>query len=312
MKRIALLVGVAAFLAGAAAMSMAQPPLGQQASRTSDANTTFEAEPLTDFETRILDQARTAGTVSMNETRAPAGNNARGLIVTKGDAAIVDFSVRGRKYGISLDGTGDVLIKNFTFIDRQSTDAYGSGLVMGFKSPTRGQTYLSNAYIDLREPGPNPDYRTANNEAVSVERGSGLLNVRRAVLIGAQESGIDNKGDARMDAVFIASGHRPVRIWSGGSLVLTNSIVLAMPGFGGFWLGGGDEIARLDYYNCKFGRVGDRLQDLSSEIPDWMISIEDGVDARVNHLRRDPLPRGDDTFWAPAKAPVPPGFLAGR
>jgi hypothetical protein len=37
-----------------------------------------------------------------------------------------------------------------------------------------------------------------------------------------------------MDAVFIASGHRPVRLWSGASLVLTNSIVLAMPGFGGF------------------------------------------------------------------------------
>lgn len=312
MKQVALLIAAAAFLVGAAAISVAQSPAGRFNSQTSDANNTYEAEPLTDFETRILAQARLEGVVSMNETRAPAGNNARGLILTKGDAAILDFSVTGRKYGISLDGTGDVLIKNFTFIDRQSTDPYGSGLVMGFKSPTRGQTYLSNAYIDLREPGPNPDYRAANNEAISVERGSGLLNVRRAVLIGAEESGIDNKGDARMDAVFIASGHRPVRIWSGGSLVLTNSIVLAMPGFGGFWLGGGDEIARLDYYNCKFGRVGDRLQDLADEIPKWMISIEDGVDARVNHLKRDPLPRGAETFWAAAKAPVPPGFLAGK
>ncbi len=136
--------------------------------------------------------------------------------------------------------------------------------------------------------------------------------MRQAVLIGAQESGIDNKGDARMDAVFIASGHRPVRIWSGGSLTLTNSIVLAMPGFGGFWLGGGEDIARLDYYNCRFGRVGDRLEDLSSEIPKWMIAIDDGVDARITHLRRDPLPRGPDTFWVSVKAPIPRGFLAGR
>src|SRR5262249_28153743 len=179
-------------------------------------------------------------------------------------------------------------IKICSVVDRKSTDPYGAGLVMGWKSPTRGQTYVSNAYIDLKEPGPNPDYKIANNEAISVERGSGMLNVRKAVLIGAEESGIDNKGDARMDAVFIASGHRPVRIWSGGSLLLTNSIVLAMPGFGGFWLGGGEDIARLDYYNCKFGRVGDRMQDLSAEIPKWMISIEDGVDARITRLRRDP------------------------
>ncbi len=311
MRRFALLIGTAmAFAAGAFLIGTAQPP-DRQASGGAVIEG-FKPSALTPFETRLLDQARLAGAVYEHQTRAPADHNSRGLILTEGDAAIVDLAVTGRKYGISLDGTGDVLIKNFSFVDRRSTDAYGSGLVMGFKSPTRGQTYLSNAYIDLQEAGPNPDYRQANNEAISVERGSGLLNVRQAVLIGAQESGIDNKGDARMDAVFIASGHRPVRIWSGGSLTLTNSIVLAMPGFGGFWLGGGKDIARLDYFNCKFGRVGDRLEDLSSEIPKWMIAIDDGVDARITRLERDPLPRGPDTFWIAVKAPVPRGFLAGK
>lgn len=307
MRRIILLVGTAiAMLAGSMAISAAQ----SRGAPASDKD--FKAEPLTPFEQKLLEHAREDGSVVSDETRSPANGNARGLILTGGDAAIIDFAVKGRKYGVSLDGTGDVLIKNFSFIDRQSSDPYGAGLVMGWKSPTRGQTYLSNAFIDLKERGPNPDYKVANNEAISVERGSGMLNVRQAVLIGAEESGIDNKGDVRMDAVFIASGHRPVRVWSGGSLLLTNSIVLAMPGFGGFWLGGGDDIARLDYYNCKFGRVGDRLQDLSSEIPRWMMAIEDGVDARITHLRRDPLDRDADAFWTPTKTPIPPGFLAGR
>ncbi|MDP3495875.1 MAG: hypothetical protein Q8R82_22425 [Hyphomonadaceae bacterium] len=311
MRRYALLIGtVVALSAGAFLISTAQQPGPQPPPGA--AIDGFEPSSLTPFEKRLLDQARLAGAVYENQVRETADHNARGLILTEGDAAIVDLSVTGRKYGVSLDGTGDVLIKNFSFVDRRSTDAYGSGLVMGFKSPTRGQTYLSNAYIDLQESGPNANYRVANNEAISVERGSGLLNVRQAVLIGAQESGIDNKGDARMDAVFIASGHRPVRIWSGGSLTLTNSIVLAMPGFGGFWLGGGTDIARLDYYNCKFGRVGDKFENLSSEIPKWMIAIDDGVDARITHLRRDPLPRGADTFWVSIKTPVPRGFLAGR
>jgi hypothetical protein len=311
MRRFVLLIGIAAAVAaGAFLISTAQQPDPRQPSHV--ALEGLEQSLLTPFEARLLDQARRAGAVYENQTRERAGNNARGLIVTEGDAAIVGLSVTGRKYGLSLDGTGDVLIKNFSFIDRQSTDIYGAGLIMGAKSPTRGQTYLSNAYIDLKESGPNADYKLANNEAISVERGSGPLNVREAVLIGAQESGIDNKGDARMDAVFIASGHRPVRVWSGASLTLTNSIVLAVPGFGGFWLGGGNGIARLGYFNCKFGRIGDRLEDLSSEIPEWMIAVEDGVDARVVHLRSDPLPRAPDTFWVAAKAPIPPGFLAGR
>lgn len=310
MRRIILLAGALVLLGGSLAIGSAQ---------TRDKRPTpvlasgeFRSEPLTPFERKFLAHARAEGEVIERQTRPPQGANARGLILSRGDAAIVDFSVTGRKYGVSLDGTGDVLIKNFAFLDRQSTDPYGAGLILGGKSPTRGQTYLSNAYIDLNESGPDPDYKRANNEAISVERGSGILNVRQAVLIGAQDAGIDNKGDARMDAVFIASGHRPVRIWSGASLLLTNSIVLAMPGFGGFWLGGGDEIARLDYFNCKFGRVGDRMQDLSSDIPKWMIAIEDGVDARITHLGRDPLDRAADGFWTPVKTPIPSGFLAGR
>jgi hypothetical protein len=139
-----------------------------------------------------------------------------------------------------------------------------------------------------------------------------MLNVRQAVLIGAEESGLDNKGNVTMDAVFIASGHRPVRVWGGASLVLTNSVVLAMPGFGGFWFGGAEKTARLDYYNCRFGRAGDRLEELSHEIPGWMIAVEDNVDARITHLREDPLDRRPDTFWAAVETPIPPGFLAGR
>jgi hypothetical protein len=305
-RRLGLSLLAGAGLVLGAAIASAQPS-GRNGHHSGAGG--FRAEPLTPFEADMLQRMRADGLVHEDDTPPPADNNARGLILDTGDAAIVNLAVRERKYGISLDGTGDVLIKNFSFVDRRSKDHFGSGLILGQKKPTRGETFLSNAYIDLKERGPNPDYRRANNEDITVERGNGVLNVRQAVLIGAEESGLDNKGDVRMDAVFIASGHRPVRIWSGASLLLTNCIVLAAPDFGGFWFGGGDGVARLDYYNCKFGRIGDSLEDLGSEIPDWMVAREDEVDARITRLRRDPLDRSPDSFWIPVATPIPRGFL---
>jgi hypothetical protein len=299
-------------LAGAA-LSLGLAALGQPSGRSAPhSGEGFRLEAMTPFETNMLRRISADGVVYEDEAPLPANNNARGIALDRGDAAIVNLSVRERKYGISLDGTGDVLIKNFSFIDRRAKDHFGSGLILGQKKPTRGETFLSNAYIDLRERGPNPDYKRANNEDITVERGNGMLNVRQAVLIGAEESGLDNKGDVRMDAVFIASGHRPVRIWSGASLLLTNCIVLAAPDFGGFWFGGGDGVARLDYYNCKFGRIGDRLQELGSHLPGWMVAREDGVDARIARLQRDPLDRSSESFWTPARTPIPRGFLDGE
>lgn len=273
----------------------------------------FHPEPLTPFELRLLAKARSSGEVHQNKALPPEGDNARGVALKGGPAAVVNLAVRERKYGISLDGTGDVLIKNFTFTSRRSKDIFGSGLILGQKEGAKGETFLSNAWIDLKERGPNPDYKRANNEAIAVERGNGALNVRRAVLIGAEESGLDNKGHVYMDASFVASGHRPVRIWNGASLTLANSTVLAYPGFGGFWFGGGEGVARLDYYNCRFGRVGDRPEDLADELPDWMIARDedDPVDVRIRRLTRDPFDRDPGGFWAPAETPEPRGFLAG-
>jgi hypothetical protein len=274
----------------------------------------FSIEPLTSFEKSLFDRIRDSGAIYQDDALPPADNNARGLILQRGSAAILNMSVWGRKYGLSLDGTGDVLIKNFSFTYRRSKDQYGAGLVLGGKAATRGETWVSNAFIDLKGNGPIADYRQANNEAISVERGNNFVNVRQSVLLGGEESGLDNKGDVRMDAVFIASGHRPVRIWTGASLEISNSIVLAFPGFGGFWFGGGEGQARLDYYNCRFGRVGDRIEDLTDTIPDWMINPEadDPVDIRIRKLSRDPFDRSSRSFWTPVATPIPPGYLDKR
>jgi len=271
----------------------------------------FRPEPLTPFETQLLTRARSSGEVHEDERPPPADNNARGIALKDNRAAVVNLTVRQRKYGVSLDGTGEVLIKNFVFLGRRSKDIYGSGLILGQKEASKGETFLSNAWIDLEESGPNPDYKRANNEAITVERGNGRLNVRRAVLIGAEESGLDNKGNVRMDASFIASGHRPVRIWTGASLVIANSTVLAYPGFGGFWFGGGEGVAQLDYYNCRFGRVGDRPEDLSSHIPDWMIAkdADDPVEMRIRRLTKDPFNRDNGGFWIPTQSPEPRGYI---
>jgi hypothetical protein len=300
-----LLVGVAV----AASLAQAAP----QRSRRSGADE-FQPEPLTPFERELVRRTEDSGDVHMDEDHGPADNNARGLRIKDNRAAIVGLAVRGRKYGISLDGTRDVLIKNFSFIGRRSNDRFGAGLILGQQQGTRGETWLSNAWIDLKEPGPEPDYKKANNEAISIERNNAPLNIRRAVLIGAAEAGIDNKGDVRMDASFVASGHRPIRVWNGGSLVMANSTVLAMPRFGGFWFGGGEGLARLEYFNCRFGRVGDSPDELSDEIPDWMVGKDedDPVEIRIRRLGRDPFDRDPGSFWVPARPPVPRGFLSGQ
>ena len=297
-------------LGGAALAQKGAPKEGRDIERPGADG--FRPEPLTPFEKSLFTRAdRSGGELHENEAPAPAGDNARGVILTRGDAAIVNLAVFQRKYGVSLDGTGEVLIKNFTFADRKSTDIYGSGLIMGGKTATKGETWLSNAWIDLKGAGPIADYKRANNEAITVERGNKPLNIRRAVLIGGEESGIDNKGDVRMDASFVASGHRPIRIWNGASLVIANSTILAHPKFTGFWFGGGEGVARVDYYNCKFGRIGDRPDQLTDRLPDWMIAKEEGdaTDVRITRLDRDPFSRSPDSFWIRTETPIPSGYL---
>jgi hypothetical protein len=154
-----LLVGVAV----AASWAQAVP----QRSRHSGADE-FRPEPLTPFEQELVRRAENSGAVYRDEDHGPADNNARGLRLVDAQAAIVGLSVRGRKYGISLDGTRDVLIKNFTFVERRANDRFGAGLILGQQQGTRGETWLSNAWIDLKERGPEPDYKKANNEAISV------------------------------------------------------------------------------------------------------------------------------------------------
>jgi len=130
-------------------------------------------------------------------------------------------------------------------------------------------------------------------------------------MLGGQDAGLDTKGDVRIDASFIASGHRPVRIWNGAKVVIANSVVLAFEGFGGFWFGGGDGTARLEYYNCRFGRVGARADQLTDRLPDWMIAKDpdETVTVQIRRLDADPFDRRADDFWVPAKAPVPTGYL---
>jgi len=271
----------------------------------------FQAERESAFEAGLVQRAALRGVVHDGIKAGPAENNARGLALTGGDAAVLGLDVSGRKYGVSLDGTGDVLIKDFVFTNRQAKDVFGAGLILGQKTPTRGQTWLSNAWIDLKGRGPIPDYKAANNEAISVEHGNGPLNVRRAVLVGGEESGLDNKGDVRMDGVFIASGHRSIRVWGEARVVIANSIVLANRGHTAIWFGGEGE-ARFEYFNCLFGEVGDRWEDLSPDPPESLVERADDVQLRMRRLANDPFDRGRNSFWTPTEAPVPPGYLMGR
>jgi hypothetical protein len=268
----------------------------------------YVSEPVTAFEAAL---AGRSDTLNADLLLGPAPGNARGLIFKNQTAAVLGLTVIGRKYGVQLDGTGDVLVKNFIFRRRQSNDIFGSGLILGQSHPTRGETWVSNAWIDLEGKGPIPDYKLANNEAVTVELNNAPLNIRKAVLIGGEESGLDNKSFVRIDASFIASGHRSIRAWSGSRLVIANSVILAYPGMTGLWFGGGAGEARVDYYNCLFGAVGDSMDQLHRDPPDWMIhrDADDPVAIRLRRLDRDPFDRAKTSFWKSARAPIPPGYL---
>ena len=104
---MALLWSLAAFAQGAA-MS---PP-----------QTAYRPESQTRFESRLADRLSGHGARQTDLVRDPAPNNARGLALKGKDAAIIGLTVTGRKYGVSLDNTGEVLIKNFVFRRRQSED----------------------------------------------------------------------------------------------------------------------------------------------------------------------------------------------
>lgn len=292
-----------AFLSGLAAFAQGAAPTPLQ--------TAYRPESQTQFESRLADSLSGHGARETDLVRDPAPNNARGLALKGKNAAIIGLTVTGRKYGVSLDSTGEVLIKNYVFRRRQSKDIFGSGLILGQSAPTRGETWLSNAWIDLQGKGPIPDYQFANNEAVTVEANNARLNIRKAVLIGGEESGLDTKSNVRIDASFIASGHRSVRIWTGARVVIANSIILAYPGFTGLWFGGGKGEAKFEYYNCLFGAVGDDQGQLVSDPPGWMMHHDDDDDVtiRLRRLDKDPFERGRDSFWVPARAPVPPGYL---
>lgn len=274
-------------------------PLGRRSGLVPEAWTAFENR----FASELAQNA------SRQEGRliGPAYKNARGLRLEGGDALVADVGVWGRKIGVSLDGTDDVLIKNFAFTHRRSMDQYGSGIYVGEKTPSSGVTYISNAYIDLAEPGPNPDYAIANNEGLAIGRDSEVVRLRKVALLGAEDAAIDSKGTVEVDASFLASGHRTIRLWGESEITIANSTVLAFPGYSAIWFGKGKSTFR--YYNTRFGIVGSDESQLTLDPPEWMIAREDGAEPEIIALEEDPFVRGGDTFWQPTTAPVLPEYL---
>ncbi len=275
-----------------------------------DRRPSFVPEARTGFETGLIETLRPTALVREDEVIGPAYKNARGVRLKEGEAVLTDIGVWGRKMGISLDGTGQVLIKNFAFAHRRSMDPYGAGIFVGEKTPTTGVTYISNAYIDLAEPGPNPNYKIANNEAIAVERGNAPVKIRKVTLLGAEDAAIDAKSIVDIDASFLASGHRTVRVWDGSVVTIANSTILAFPGYSGIWFGKGE--TKFRYYNCRFGEVGAAESELSSDPPEWMISRDEGAEPELIALEEDPFEREGETFWVPSSSPTPAGYLKAR
>lgn len=281
------------------AFSVDADPLGRRSGLVPEAWSAFET---------AFAQELSADAVRQQDTLiGPAYSNARGVRLEAGDALIADVGVWGRKIGVSVDGTDDVLIKNFAFTHRRSMDPYGSGIYIGEKTPSDGTTYISNAYIDLAEPGPNPDYDIANNEGIATGRGSGLVRLRKAALVGAEDAAIDLKSKIEIDGSFLASGHRTIRLWGEADVTIANSTVLAFPGYAAIWFGSGK--SSFKYFNTRFGVVGADESELTLDPPDWMIAREEDAEPEIIALSDDPFPRDGDSFWQPTTAPVLPGYL---
>lgn len=246
----------------------------------------------------------------------PAYNNARGFIMgSNGHKVLSEADIRGVKYGVEVVGGDGCLLKNINVRGRNASDPFGSGIALAAKEQITGSVYISSVDIDLMQAGPLADYSKANNEPISIEPGHALTYIRRAMLRGGEDAGMDAKSSFLMDDSFICSGHRAIRLWGIGA-TLANTTIIVEPGCKALWttpaINGTP--AQFSYYNCRFGYRGAKESELTSTLPGEMVEA-DGAPARIVKLGADPFAsapysRNFDGFFAPSPTvlPVPDGY----
>lgn len=275
----------------------------------------YTSQPLTPFEVNLMARLRTKGAACVihEDRKIPNWDGGRALVCDKPFGLVYNCEVDNSKYALTVYGcTGELLVKNFRAGKRlSSTSIYGSGIEFdgpsgAAKPPSTGALYVSNAYCDLDQEMLS-DYKVNNSEAFLGETGNAPVSIRQSVFMRGGDAGIDSKTPLAIDSSFIL-GNRAIRNW-GQRMTLANCIILVPLGGLHYW---SQSLTSLEYYNCKWGYVGDKLSSLVDDPP--TVLNDDGAVISCVKLRTDPFNRSLGTFWVPVTREfllqqIPPGFL---
>lgn len=157
------------------------------------------------------------------------------------------LTVDGAKYGVRLEGSGETIIRNLSFTALDTPDGYGGAVLVGADdAPSRGRTFIVNAFADAGVP-PLDSYDDANSDFLSSERGNAPVLARFVTARNFADAMIDAKSPVVIGNASLSSAHRALRVWSGQWVLIANAEVTVPPGRSLIWLDG--DGATVMYHN---------------------------------------------------------------
>ena len=228
-----------------------------------------------------------------------------------------------KKYGAMFRGTEGGYIYDFQHYQRRAGHIYGAGIILGgdesHQPRNTGSLEIDGFVIDCAtNASPTYDHfpvlgdpATAKYEAVGIEAGNPVSRFRRGVMGNGGDSAIDSKSSVELDGVTIYGGLHTIRMHLEGSVQASHSLFLIHPGQ--LLLSKGIGPVRFEYFNCKFGIIGESWDQLRDHPPaEWFAS--DNLELpTVVALDSEPYDRAAGSFYegVPVRMFVPSNLLVG-
>lgn len=235
---------------------MSPPPSPPQSStQPKTAQPTLSLERLSNGEAYLrLDEQRFNAFAPYQPARAvldrqvgPAPGNS--VVYTGAETlAIEGLAATLMKYGLQLMNTSTVSAYDVTYDGwGGGGQIYGSAIMIGNnKRPTTGVTYIQRLSADGKQ-APDGSYKISNTDFVTVEANNQPVFLRNVTGRNFGDAGIDAKAKVYVMNATLDSGHRMLRAWGAGEIILVNSIVNSAPGRSQVWVQNSGSTVK--YYN---------------------------------------------------------------
>jgi hypothetical protein len=224
---------------------------------------------------------------------APGVNN---VITGEAPALVSNVDVVRMKYGLSLQASGAVQIYDYTYNQIDCGGCiYGGAIAVGPNGrPTSGPTYIQRVAADGMQ-GPDPTYKLANTDFISIEPDSGPIFIRDVTGKNFSDALVDSKSSQ----VYIMNAtldraHRVLRAWPGVEIIVVNSIINGTAANAQAWVH--DQTATIRYWNTLWclDAANPSASDPDCRTTPWMLDGEDMDQAakasRIIPLQANPLP----------------------